>query len=61
MHKTVAVSVLTVDEAPAVLATANLLAVDNNVLLRTNNGKGDDALVHISTGDNRDANPKCLP
>ena len=61
MHKTVAVSVLTVDEAPAVLATANLLAVDNNVLLRTNDGKGDDALVHISTRDNHDANPKCLP
>lgn len=38
------VLVLDVDDAPAVLATPNLLAVDDDGLLRSNDGEGDEAL-----------------
>src|SRR5690606_28236555 len=37
--------VLDVDDAPPVLATTDLLAVDNDVLLRADNGEGDEALL----------------
>ena len=38
------VLVLDVDDTPAVLASANLLAVDNDGLFGANNGKGDKTL-----------------
>lgn len=38
------VLILNVDDAPAVLTTADLLAVDNDVLLRANNRKRNQAL-----------------
>lgn len=38
------VLVLDVDDTPAVLAAANLLAVDNNGLLTADNGEGDNVL-----------------
>lgn len=41
--------VLDVDDAPAVLAATDLLAVDNDVLLRSNNGEGDQALFGVSS------------
>ncbi len=39
------VLVLDVDDAPSVLAAADLLAVDNDGLLRPNNGEGHEALL----------------
>lgn len=38
------VLVLNVDDTPAVLATTDLLAINNNVALRANNRKGNQAL-----------------
>lgn len=38
------VLVLNVDDTPAVLATTDLLAIDNDVLLRANNRKRNQAL-----------------
>lgn len=38
------VLVLDVDDTPAVLTAANLLAVDDNVLLAPDNSKGNDVL-----------------
>lgn len=37
--------ILHVDHAPAVLAPADLLAIDNDVLLGPNDGKGNKALL----------------
>lgn len=42
------VLVLNVDHAPPVLATANLLAINNDRLLGTNNSEGDQVLVAMS-------------
>lgn len=42
------VLVLHVDHAPAVLATTDLLAVDNNALFGTDDGEGNEALCHVS-------------
>jgi hypothetical protein len=39
---------LTIDDAPLVLATANVLAVDNNSSLGAHNGKGQELLLHVS-------------
>ena len=39
----------TIDEAPTILATANLLAIHNDVLLGANDSEGDDALRRINT------------
>lgn len=44
VDKFTVVLVLDVDDTPAVLTTADLLAVDHNVLLATDNGKRDDVL-----------------
>jgi hypothetical protein len=44
VDKLAVVLVLNVDDTPAVLATANLLAVDNNGLLAADNGEGDNVL-----------------
>lgn len=44
MRKLAVSLVFHVDETPAVLAATDLLAVNNNGLLRANNSKGDDAL-----------------
>lgn len=38
------VLVLNVNDTPAVLATANLLSIDNDVLFRADDSKGDEAL-----------------
>jgi hypothetical protein len=40
------VLVLDVDHTPSVLATTNLLAIDNDVLLRSDNGEGNVALLN---------------
>lgn len=40
--------VLDVNDAPPVLTTADLLAVDNYGFLATNNGEGDDALLRVN-------------
>ena len=39
--------VLNIDNTPAVLAAANLLAIDNDGLLRANNGERDKALLKL--------------
>lgn len=39
------VLVLDVDDSPSVLATANLLAIDDDALLRSDNGEGNVALL----------------
>lgn len=39
----------TVDDTPLSRAAANILAVDNNSLLRTNNGEGNKVLGHVSS------------
>ena len=39
--------ILDVDDTPPILATTDLLAVDNNILLRTDNGEGDEALLKL--------------
>jgi hypothetical protein len=39
--------VLDVDHAPAVLAAANLLAVDDDGLFTADNGEGDDLLLSL--------------
>ena len=44
MRKLAVSLVFHVDETPAVLVATDLLAVNNNGLLRANNSKGDDAL-----------------
>lgn len=44
VDKFTVVLVLDVDDTPAVLTTTDLLAVDHNVLLATDNGKRDDVL-----------------
>lgn len=38
--------ILHVDDTPSVLTSTNLLAIDNDVLLRTNNGEGYEALYN---------------
>ena len=48
VHKLAVVLVLNVDDAPSVLATTDLLAVDNDVLLRADNGKGDTVLLQLA-------------
>jgi hypothetical protein len=40
--------VLDVDNTPPVLATTDLLAVDNDVLLRADNGEGDETLLELA-------------
>jgi hypothetical protein len=40
--------ILDVDDAPAVLTTANLLAVDNDVLLGADNSEGNQALLPLA-------------
>jgi hypothetical protein len=42
------VLVLDIDDTPSVLAAAHLLAIDDNVLLRTDNGEGNMALLSVS-------------
>lgn len=42
--------VRTVDDSPAVLAAADLFAIDDNVLLRTNHGERNDALAQVRSG-----------
>lgn len=42
------VLVLDVDDAPAVLAATDLLAVDNDALFGTDDGEGDEALCCVS-------------
>ena len=44
------VLVLDVDHTPTVLATANLLAVNNNGFLATHHGEGDDVLEEVRSG-----------
>lgn len=44
VHKFAVVLVFDVDHAPAVLAAAYLLSVDDNVLLASDDGEGDDIL-----------------
>ena len=44
VYKLAVVLVLNVDDTPAVLAATNLLAVDDNGLLTTDNREGDDVL-----------------
>jgi hypothetical protein len=39
--------ILDVDDPPAVLTAANLLAVDNDVLLRADNSEGNEALFSL--------------
>lgn len=47
VDKLAVVLVLDIDHTPAVLATADLLAVDDNGLLATDNGEGDDFLYSL--------------
>lgn len=44
VHELAVVSVLHVDDSPTVLASTDRLAVNNHVILRTDDGKGDDLL-----------------
>ena len=46
--------VLDVDHTPTVLATADLLAVDNNSFLATHHGEGDDVLEEVRSGSWRE-------
>ena len=39
------VLVLNIDETPSILTATNLLAIDNNVLLRTDHGEWDETLL----------------
>ena len=52
VDKFTVVLVLNVDNTPAVLATANLLAVDNDGLLTTDNGERNDVLPQVNTASN---------
>ena len=47
VDKFAVVLVLHIDHAPPVLATTNLLAVNNDRLLGTDNGKGNQALLFV--------------
>jgi hypothetical protein len=49
VHKLAVVGILDVDNAPASLAATDRLAVDDDVVLRADNGKGDD-LLHTRMG-----------
>ena len=44
VHKLAVVGILDVDDTPAGLAATHRLAVDDDVVLRANNSKGDDLL-----------------
>ena len=44
VHELAVLSVLHVDNAPAVLASSDRFTVDDYVVLRTDDGKGDDLL-----------------
>lgn len=56
------VLILDVDYTPAVLATTDLLASDNDGLLRTNNSERDDILMIISISLGKPAHPfLCIP
>lgn len=46
--------ILDVDHTPTVLATANLLAVDNYGFLATHHGEGDDVLEEVRSGPRRE-------
>jgi hypothetical protein len=48
VDKLAVVLILHVDNTPAVLAAANLLAVDDDSLLTTDNGEGNDILYLMS-------------
>lgn len=52
VDKFAVVLVLDVDDTPAVLTTADLLAVDHNVLLATDNGERNDVLYARSLDTN---------
>jgi hypothetical protein len=52
VDKFTVVLVLDVDDTPAVLAATNLLAVDNDGLLTTNNGERNDVLSNINIESN---------
>lgn len=43
--ETVGTGAHTIDEAPAILATSDLLAIHNDVLLGADDSEGDDALL----------------
>lgn len=45
IHEFAVVLILDVDDTPAVLATPNLLSIDDDVLLTSNNGKRNDVLT----------------
>lgn len=47
VDKLAVVLVLNVDDAPPVLTAADLLAVDDDVLLRADNGEGNEALWRV--------------
>lgn len=51
---------LTVDDAPTVLTTADLLATDNDGLLRSDNGEGDLLLRRLLVSAVVKLLPKCL-
>lgn len=42
------VLILDIDDTPSVLTATDLLAIDNNVLLATDNSEGDNALKRMS-------------
>jgi hypothetical protein len=58
--ETVGVGGHTIDEAPTILATSNLLAVHNDVLLGANNSEGDNALHTINIYANYNGGGACL-
>lgn len=47
VDKFTVVLILDVDDTPAVLAAANLLAIDDDGLLTTDNGEGNDILPRV--------------
>lgn len=48
VDKFAVVLILDIDDTPAVLTAANLLAIDNNGLLATDDGEGNDVLRRVN-------------
>jgi hypothetical protein len=55
------VLVFNVDHAPSVLSAANLLSVDNDVLLASDDGKGDDILAMLAIKQYRETSEYAYP